>query len=121
MVHLPVISVATPNESRGANQGRQASNSFLRESSNVIASEAREVGHRDRGGNTVNVQLSGDEVMRNLRFVLVALLAFVVTSAGTIPSSAHHAISQSQGSTALERGYRTGYSDGYNAGFKDVA
>jgi hypothetical protein len=93
----------------------------LRESSNVIASEAREVGHRDRGGNTVNVQLSGDEVMKNLRFVLVALLAFVVTSAGTIPSSAHHAISQSQGSTALERGYRTGYSDGYNAGFKDVA
>ena len=26
-----------------------------------------------------------------------------------------------QGSTALERGYRTGYSDGYNAGFKDLA
>ena len=26
-----------------------------------------------------------------------------------------------QGSTALERGYRTGYSDGYNAGFRDAA
>src|SRR6195256_4827748 len=121
MVHFPAISVATNNESRGANQGRQASNSLLRESSNVIASEAREVGHRDRGGKTVNAQLSGDEVMKNLKFVLVTLLAFVVTSAVTIPSSAHRAISQSQGSTALERGYRTGYSDGYNAGFKDVA
>ena len=42
-----------------------------------------------------------------LIIAIVGLLAFVPAGA--------------QGTTALERGYRTGYSDGYTAGFKDVS
>lgn len=42
------------------------------------------------------------------------LLFVVVTFAGV-------STALGQGSTALERGYRTGYSDGYNAGFRDAA
>jgi hypothetical protein len=44
-----------------------------------------------------------------LGVALTGLLGFV--SAASVAA---------QGSTALERGYRTGYSDGYTAGFKDV-
>ena len=58
--------------------------------------------------------------MKNVKFFLVALLAFAVTPWMSIPTSAHNTVPQSQGSTALERGYRTGYSDGYNSGFKDM-
>lgn len=42
------------------------------------------------------------------------LLLAVVTLMGV-------SVALGQGSTALERGYRTGYSDGYNAGFRDAA
>jgi hypothetical protein len=66
--------------------------------------------------------MSGEKVMKNLKLLIVALLAFVLTSGlVSLPTSARGALAQNQGSTALERGYRTGYSDGYNAGFKDVA
>src|SRR5689334_16576721 len=59
--------------------------------------------------------------MKTLKFVLVALLALAVTPWVSNPASAHREIRQAQGSTALERGYRTGYSDGYNSGFKDLS
>ena len=60
--------------------------------------------------------------MKNLKYLSVALLALaVIPSAGVFPTSAKSPRSQNQGSTALERGYRTGYSDGYQAGYKDVA
>lgn len=58
--------------------------------------------------------------MKTLKFFLVALLAFAVTPLVSIPTSARNGLFQTQGSTALERGYRTGYSDGYNSGFKDT-
>ena len=56
--------------------------------------------------------------MKTLKFFLVALLAFTITPWLSIPTSARNGLAQ--GSTALERGYRTGYSDGYNSGFKDM-
>src|SRR5258706_13556558 len=58
--------------------------------------------------------------MKTLKFLLVALLAFAVTPWVSIPTSARSGPAQTQGSTALERGYRTGYSDGYNSGYKDM-
>jgi hypothetical protein len=60
--------------------------------------------------------------MKIIRFLLVALMAITATAWAVVtPSSASTALVQSQGSTALERGYRTGYSDGYQAGFGDQA
>jgi hypothetical protein len=57
--------------------------------------------------------------MNYIKIPLVVVLSCVLTGFVSIPvSSAHFAVSQTQ-STALERGYRTGYSDGYTAGFKD--
>ena len=58
--------------------------------------------------------------MKTLKFFLVALLLFSITPWVSIPTSACDGHVQTQGSTALERGYRTGYSDGYNSGFKDM-
>jgi hypothetical protein len=60
--------------------------------------------------------------MKNLKLFAVSLVALAIT-AGLVwaPTSARSASPQNQGSTALERGYRTGYSDGYQAGYKDVA
>lgn len=60
--------------------------------------------------------------MKNLKFFVVTLFALAVTAMlVSAPTSARSPLAQNQGSTALERGYRTGYSDGYQAGFKDVA
>lgn len=59
--------------------------------------------------------------MKNLRFPLVALLslAFISTfSSLQVPAGRVHAQGQS---TALERGYRTGYSDGFAAGSRDMS
>ncbi len=58
--------------------------------------------------------------MKNLKILSVALLCFTLSGLGTLPTLAHSYDSQGQ-STALERGFRTGYSDGYNAGYKDIA
>lgn len=53
--------------------------------------------------------------MNYLKLPLVVLLSIAITAlAAIVPAGA-------QGTTALERGYRTGYSDGYTAGFKDVS
>ena len=52
--------------------------------------------------------------MNFFRLPLVVLLSICVSGLlAIVPAGA-------QGTTALERGYRTGYSDGYTAGFKDV-
>lgn len=52
--------------------------------------------------------------MNYLKVPLVILLSICISSVlAIVPAGA-------QGTTALERGYRTGYSDGYTAGFKDV-
>ncbi len=59
--------------------------------------------------------------MTDLRFPLVVVLGSILTFASTLPAAAAVPVKNVQAqSTALERGYRTGYSDGYNAGFKDV-
>ena len=53
--------------------------------------------------------------MNHFKLSLVVLLSICVSGLlAIIPAAA-------QGSTALERGYRTGYSDGYTAGYRDVA
>jgi hypothetical protein len=60
--------------------------------------------------------------MKNLKFLVMVVFALTVTATlVSVPTSARSPLTQNQGSTALERGYRTGYSDGYQAGFKDVA
>jgi hypothetical protein len=50
--------------------------------------------------------------MKDFRIPLAVLLVFMAVG------TTFAVVSQS---TALERGFRTGYSDGYNAGYKDVA
>ena len=53
--------------------------------------------------------------MNFLKLPLIVLLSIAITGLlALVPAGA-------QGTTALERGYRTGYSDGYTAGFKDVS
>jgi hypothetical protein len=53
--------------------------------------------------------------MNYLKVPLVVLLSICISAVlAIVPAGA-------QGTTALERGYRTGYSDGYNSGFKDVS
>ena len=56
--------------------------------------------------------------MNYLKLPLVILLGIALTGLLSFVSTASVA---AQGSTALERGYRTGYSDGYTAGFRDVS
>lgn len=55
--------------------------------------------------------------MNLLKLPLVVLLGVALTGLLSFVATVDVA---AQGSTALERGYRTGYSDGYTAGFKDV-
>jgi hypothetical protein len=53
--------------------------------------------------------------MNYFKLPLVVLLSICVSGLlAIIPAAA-------QGTTALERGYRTGYSDGYTAGYRDVS
>ena len=53
--------------------------------------------------------------MNYFKLPLVVLMSICVSGLlAIVPVAA-------QGSTALERGYRTGYSDGYTAGYKDIA
>ena len=53
--------------------------------------------------------------MNYLKLPLVVLLSICVSGLlAIVPAAA-------QGTTALERGYRTGYSDGYTAGYSDVS
>lgn len=54
--------------------------------------------------------------MKYLKNLLIVLFALAVTSSALLIGT--HAQGQS---TALERGFRTGYSDGYSAGSRDIA
>jgi hypothetical protein len=56
--------------------------------------------------------------MRYLRIPLVTLLALGLLWSATSLSATATAQGQS---SALERGFRTGYSDGYNAGYRDIS
>src|SRR5258705_5972688 len=56
--------------------------------------------------------------MNYLKIPLVVLSCIALTGLLGFVSVGAHA-SEVQGSTALERGYRTGYSDGYTSGFRD--
>lgn len=59
--------------------------------------------------------------MKYVKISLLVLVALMMASAAKLATPvAHASVSQGQ-STALERGYRTGYSDGYMAGTRDVA
>jgi hypothetical protein len=60
--------------------------------------------------------------MKNLRFALTLILAmaFVTVPLTAAPVKAQDPQTQNQ-STAIMRGYRTGYSDGYQAGVNDLA
>ena len=53
--------------------------------------------------------------MNFLKLPLVVLLSICISGLLVIVPA------RAQGTTALERGYRTGYSDGYTAGYRDVA
>ena len=55
----------------------------------------------------------------NLKPLLAMILAIGVTGMSSFVSTTR--VAAQGGSTALERGYRTGYSDGYTAGFKDTS
>src|SRR6266550_3867950 len=62
-----------------------------------------------------------EQQMKYFKIVLVVLVAMAMTSpAIAITARAYSMTIQGQ-STALERGYRTGYSDGYSAGSRDVS
>jgi hypothetical protein len=54
-----------------------------------------------------------------LKLLLVMLLA--IGLAGPLSFVSTPRVAAQEQSTALERGYRTGYSDGYTAGFRDVS
>jgi hypothetical protein len=72
-------------------------------------------------GSFSAVNLWKEQQMKYNRIPLVALLALVVTALASSSTPPAGASSLQNQSTALERGYRTGYSDGYNAGTRDVA
>lgn len=58
--------------------------------------------------------------MKHLKNPLLVLIALALTSWATLLPAAHAMTAQGQ-TSALERGFRTGYSDGYNAGTRDFA
>jgi hypothetical protein len=62
--------------------------------------------------------------MRNPTRILAASLALALVAAPALAATAHRNLPSERASTAqaigaLERGYRTGYSDGYQAGYRD--
>jgi hypothetical protein len=59
--------------------------------------------------------------MKYFKIVLVVLVAVAMTSSAMSITARAYSITVQGQSTALERGYRTGYSDGYSAGSRDVS
>jgi hypothetical protein len=57
--------------------------------------------------------------MRNPTRIMVAVLAFALSALLALPVAVAQQQSAPQSVGALERGYRTGYSDGYQAGYSD--
>jgi hypothetical protein len=70
-------------------------------------------------GSISAVSLWKEQHMKYFRIPLVVLIALAVAASARVLAPVSLA-AQSQ-STALERGYRTGYSDGYSAGSRDIA
>ena len=59
--------------------------------------------------------------MKYVKIVLLVLIAVALTSSAvSVRAKAYPVPAQGQ-SSALERGYRTGYSDGFSAGSRDVS
>lgn len=84
----------------------------------MLASRMHEVGlSQDNYGCMTAVNLWKERHMNYLRISLIVLVALLLGSATKLATSAD--ASQNQ-SSAVERGYRTGYSDGYNAGTRDT-
>jgi len=71
-------------------------------------------------GGSHAVHLWKEQQMRYLKIPLLVLLTLMMTSWARSTTTAQGSSLQGQ-STALERGYRTGYSDGYSAGSRDIA
>src|SRR5437660_1801564 len=59
-------------------------------------------------------------MMKTLRFTLILVIALALSAVPLWSVSSQHPQTQNQ-ATALMRGYRTGYSDGYQAGVNDLA
>jgi hypothetical protein len=75
---------------------------------------------QDNYGGIPAVNIWKEQQMKSLKISLLVVLALAMTSWARVTTpTAHASVAQNQ-STALERGYRTGYSDGYTAGTRDV-
>jgi hypothetical protein len=74
---------------------------------------------QDTCDGTIVVTLWKEQQMKFFRIPLAVLMALTMIASARLAMPISYA-SQGQ-STALERGYRTGYSDGYSAGARDVA
>jgi hypothetical protein len=59
--------------------------------------------------------------MKYLKIALVVLVAVAMTSSAISVSARAYSMTRQSQSTALERGYRTGYSDGYSTGSRDIS
>src|SRR6185312_2999224 len=70
-------------------------------------------------GSIIAVTLWKEQQMKYFRIPFVVLIALMLGASARLVTPVSHA-AQGQ-STALERGYRTGYSDGYSAGSRDIA
>jgi hypothetical protein len=91
----------------------------LGELSGSIATERSWLSQDNYGGiHAVNIWK--EQQMKSLKISLLVVLALAITSWVNVTTPiAHASVAQNQ-STALERGWRTGYSDGYTAGTRDV-
>jgi hypothetical protein len=77
---------------------------------------------QDNHGGTLAVNLLKEQQMKYLKISLLVLTALAMTSSwARLTTPAAHASALQGQASALERGYRTGYSDGYNAGTRDIA
>jgi hypothetical protein len=93
----------------------------------VLASRSRGWLSQDNYGGSLAVNLWKEQHMKYLKNPLVFLLALSMISSASVAVSATAAsvaqdpTTQATQAGALERGYRTGYSDGYSAGSRDFA
>ena len=84
----------------------------------MVASTCTRLDLPRQHGRSGAVYLWKEQQMRFLRIRLVVLASLAMISSAILQTN--NVSAQNQAS-ALERGYRTGYSDGFNAGFKDVS
>jgi hypothetical protein len=100
---------------------RNATSKLLQASRSVSIYLARGLALPRLYGRNCRIFSGRKNEMKHLRIPLVTLLTLTLTCWLSVVSLAAVGPTVQSQSTALERGYRTGYSDGYNAGFKDVA